>query len=357
LSGAVDAPLEEIRQRVLAAGRLGRRLRIRGAGTKDFLGEAFEGEILDSRPLAGVVDYEPSELVVTARAGTPLSELEALLASRGQFLAFEPPAFGGDPTLGGIIAAGLSGPRRATAGSVRDHVLGLRLLAAGGELLTFGGRVVKNVAGFDVARLLCGSLGILGLIVEASLKVLPRPAAEATMELEMGVAGAIEAFNRWSRRPLPLSATSWHDGVARVRLSGAASAVAAAQSALGGTPLAAPEAGRWWAGLKDHTQPFLARREPLWRVSVPATAPPLELPGSQLVEWAGALRWLRTAAPSDVVRAAARGAGGSAALWHGDGRAAMFEPLPPALRAIHQRLKDGFDPQGIFNRGRLVPGL
>jgi glycolate oxidase FAD binding subunit len=353
----VDTTLEVLRERVLAAGRDGGRLRIRGAGTKDFLGEALNGEILDTRPLAGVVDYEPSELVVTARAGTRLSELAALLGGCGQFLAFEPPAFGGDPTLGGIVAAGLSGPRRATAGAVRDFVLGAQLLSAGGELLTFGGRVMKNVAGFDVARLLCGSFGILGLIVEASVKVLPRPPAEATLAFEMGAAQAIEAFNRWSRRPLPLSATSWHAGVARVRLSGFESAVAAACAALGGTPLPATEAQRWWADLANHAEPFLAPRESLWRLSLPATAPPVDLPGTTLIEWAGALRWLRTpAAPGDV-REAARRAGGSAALWHGAGRAPAFEPLPPALLAIHRRLKAAFDPQGIFNRGRLVPEL
>ncbi len=315
------------------------------------------GELLDTRPLAGVVDYEPSELVVTARAGTTLSALESLLAARGQFLAFEPPAFGGDPTLGGIVAAGLSGPRRATAGAVRDFVLGVKLLSAGGELLSFGGRVMKNVAGFDVARLTCGSLGILGLIVEVSVKVLPRPAADTTLTFEMGAADAIEAFNRWSRRPLPLSATSWHGGLASVRLSGAASVVAAAAATLGGTPLDAAAAQRLWAGLRHHTHPFLAAREPLWRVSVPATAPLLGLPGTKLVEWAGALRWLRTSAAPEDVREAARRAGGSAALWHGGDRAAMFEPLPPALLAIHRRLKTAFDPQGIFNRGRLVPGL
>ena len=353
----MDDTLETVRERVLAASRDGRRLRIRGAGTKDFLAETLEGEILDTRPLAGVVDYEPTELVVTARAGTPLSELEALLAGHGQFLAFEPPAFGGDPTLGGIVAAGLSGPRRATAGAVRDFVLGVRMLSAGGEMLTFGGRVMKNVAGFDVARLLCGSFGILGLIVEVSLKVLPRPAAETTLAFELGAAEAIGAFNRWSRRPLPLSATSWHDGVARVRLAGAPSAVEAARAALGGVTLAAAEAERWWAGLRHHSHSFLAPREPLWRLSLPATTAPLALPGAELVEWAGALRWLRTAAAPVEVRDAARRAGGFAALWHGGGRVPVFEPLPPALLAIHRRLKAGFDAAGIFNRGRLVPDL
>ncbi len=353
----MDAALEALRDRVLAAGHAGRRLRIRGAGTKDFLGETLQGELLDTAAFAGIVDYEPSELVLTARAGTRLSAIEALLGAHQQFLAFEPPAFGGDPTLGGIVAAGLSGPRRASAGAARDFVLGARLLSAGGECLNFGGRVMKNVAGFDVARLLCGSFGILGVIVEVSIKVLPRPAEELTLGFEMSAADAIEAFNRWSRRPLPLSATSWHDGVARVRLSGVGAAVAAARAVLGGTPIAAEVAARWWAGLRDHTHPFLAPREPLWRVSVAATAPLLGLPGAKLVEWAGALRWLRSTAAAEDVREAARRAGGSAALWHGAGRVPAFEPLPPALLAIHRRLKAGFDPHGLFNPGRLVPGL
>jgi glycolate oxidase FAD binding subunit len=352
-----DAPLQVLRERILAAGRDRRRLRIRGAGTKDFLGEAFEGEPLDTGALNGVVDYEPSELVLTARAGTRLSALEALLGAQGQFLAFEPPAFGGDPTLGGIVATGLSGPRRASAGAARDFVLGARLLSAGGECLNFGGRVMKNVAGFDVARLLCGSWGILGVLVEVSVKVLPRPAEELTLALEMGAAEAIEAFNRWSRRPLPLSATSWYDGIARLRLSGVPSAVAAARAVIGGTALAPDVAARWWADLRDHAHPFLAPRQPLWRVSVAATAPLLALPGTKLVEWAGALRWLRTTAAAEDVREAARRAGGSAALWHGGGQAPAFEPLPPTLLAIHRRLKAGFDPQSLFNRGRLVPGL
>ena len=353
----MDVTLEALRDRVLAAGRDGRRLRIRGAGTKDFLGEALEGDVLETGALAGIVDYEPSELVLTARAGTRLATIEALLGAHGQFLAFEPPAFGGDPTLGGIVAAGLSGPRRASVGAARDFVLGVRMLSAGGEWLNFGGRVMKNVAGFDVARLLCGSLGILGVIVEVSLKVLPRPAAELTLGFEMEAAEAIEAFNRWSRRPLPLSATSWYDGVARIRLSGVPSAVAAARATLGGAPLEPDEATRWWAGLRDHAHPFLAPREPLWRLSVAATAPLLGLHGTKLIEWAGALRWLRTTAAAADVREAARRAGGSAALWHGDGRDPAFEPLAPALLAIHRRLKAGFDPQGLFNRGRLVPGL
>jgi glycolate oxidase FAD binding subunit len=352
-----DANLSALRERILAAGRDGGRLCIRGAGTKDFLGEAAEGELLDTRGYAGIVDYEPSELVVTARAGTRLSEVEALLAAHGQFLACEPPAFGGDPTLGGVVAAGLSGPRRASAGAVRDFVLGVKLLSAAGELLNFGGRVMKNVAGFDVARLSCGSLGILGLLAEVSLKVVPRPASEATLEFAMTAEDAVGAFNRWARRPLPVSATSWHDGVARVRLSGAPSVVAAARAELGGALVEAAAAERAWTSVRDHSHPFLAPREPLWRVSVPAGATALDLPGTLLIEWGGALRWLRTSASATVVRGAVRRIGGAAALWHGDGLTPAFEPLPAPLLAIHRRLKAAFDPRSIFNYGRLVPGL
>jgi glycolate oxidase FAD binding subunit len=353
----VDAPLEALREQVLAAGREGRRLRIRGAGTKDFLGGEFDGEPLDTRPLAGVVDYDPTELVVTARAGTRLSAIEPLLRERRQFLAFEPPCFDGDPTLGGIVAAGLSGPRRATAGAVRDFVLGVTLLSGQGERLAFGGKVMKNVAGFDVARLICGSYGILGVIVEASLRVLPLPAAEATLLFEMAAIEAIAAFNRWSRRPWPLSATSWHDGIARVRLSGASAAIEGARAALGGEVLEPAEAERWWTRLRDHAHSFLAERGPLWRLSVPAAAPLAGPSGTLLIEWAGALRWLRSEAPAAEIRAAARAAGGSAALWHGGAGEPPHAPLPPAVLAIHRRLKAGFDPRGVFNPGRLVPEL
>ena len=219
------AILSELRERVNAAHHAHRPLRLRGAGTKNFYGEdgssAPEAELLDLRPYRGIVDYEPSELVITARCGTPLSEIEVVLADRCQFLAFEPPAFGGDPTIGGVIAAGLSGPRRMYAGAARDFVLGATLLDARGEVLRFGGQVMKNVAGFDVSRLLCGALGILGVITEVSLKILPQPRAEETVRFKMSAREAIESFNRWSGKPLPLSGAAWCAGVAWVRLSGA----------------------------------------------------------------------------------------------------------------------------------------
>ena len=212
--------LAELRERVRTAQRERRALRLRGYGTKDFYGESLSGERLELRTHRGIIDYEPSELVITARCGTPLSEIESALTARGQFLAFEPPAFGADPSIGGVIAAGLSGPRRAYAGAARDFVLGTKLLTADGELLRFGGRVMKNVAGFDVSRLLCGSLGILGIITEISLKVVPRPRAEESLRLELPAAAAVQAFNRWCTQGLPVSGAAWWHGQAWLRLSG-----------------------------------------------------------------------------------------------------------------------------------------
>ena len=349
--------LQDIVGRVREASAERMPLAIRGGGTKDFLGEDLIGERLELGGHTGVIDYDPSELVVTVRAGTPLAELETLLAAAGQMLPFEPPHFAGPATIGGAVAAGLAGPRRASVGGVRDFVLGATLVSGGGEVLRFGGRVMKNVAGFDVARLLCGSLGILGPITELSIKVLPRPAVERTLEYELEAPAAIAAFNRAARQPLPVSATSWFDGTARIRLAGVAAAVESAQAALGGQFVAAAEAARWWDDVRHHRLPFLATRAPLWRVVVPATAAPLPVPGTMLVEWAGALRWLRTVADDAAVRAAARAAGGSASLWYGAQGSRMFDDLPPAALAIHRRLKASFDPGGIFNRGRLVAGL
>ncbi len=330
-------------------------MRLRGAGTKDFYGEALTGEILDTREHTGIVNYEPSELVISARCGTPLSDIERALAEHGQFLPFEPPAFGGDPTIGGMVAAGLSGPRRASAGALRDFVLGAALLDAQGELLHFGGQVMKNVAGFDVSRLLCGSLGVLGLIAEVSLKVLPRPRAQTTLRFECSAAQAFEHCNRWRAQALPISATSWCAGSLCVRLSGSASALRAACATLGGESLEAPQAQAWWQSLRDQTHAFFndAHRTRLWRLSLPATAP-LDISGGDLVEWSGALRWLWSDAPASAIRGMAEKLGGSATIWSGARDASMFHSLAPLNLELHKRLKVQFDPHGIFNRGRLV---
>ena len=354
----VEASLAELRERIVAAHQAQTPLRLRGAGTKDFYGEALLGDILDTRAYTGIIDYEPSELVITARCGTPLSEVEAALATHGQFLAFEPPAFAGDPTLGGVVATGLAGPRRSSAGGVRDFVLGASLLDARGELLHFGGQVMKNVAGFDISRLLCGSLGVLGLIAQVSLKVLPRSREEISLRFAADAALALALFDRWRAQPLPISATAWHDGVATLRLSGAPSALRAARATLGGEAMEDTAAQAWWRSLRDQTMAFFrdSRPERLWRLSLPATAP-LDSSGGDVLEWGGALRWLRSDAESSAIRGMAEKLGGSATLWHGVRDAGMFHPLAPLNLELHRRLKRQFDPHGIFNRGRLVADL
>ena len=352
MDAALDAVIGKVRQ---AAARA-RPLRIRGGGSKDFYGQRLHGELLDVRPIAGVVDYEPSELVVTVRAGTRLRELQALLAERGQCLPFEPPQFGVGSTIGGAVAAGLSGPARASVGSLRDYVLGVQIVNGKGELLTFGGQVMKNVAGYDVSRLMAGSLGTLGVIVQVSLKVLPVPPAECTLLFELSETSARQQLNRWGGQPLPLNASCWADGHLAVRLRGAQAAVAAAARSMGGQALAPERAERQWPALRDQALPFfrLAPGEALWRASVPDTTTPLNL-GPTLVEWHGAQRWIK-ATPADAthVREAAARAGGHATLFRGgDGSVPVFTPLAPALAQIHARLKHEFDPAGIFGPGRL----
>ena len=352
----MDAALDAVIGKVRQAAERARPLRIRGGGSKDFYGQRLHGELLDVRPLAGVVDYEPSELVVTVRAGTRLRELQALLAERGQCLPFEPPQFGVGSTIGGAVAAGLSGPARASVGSLRDYVLGVQLINGKGELLTFGGQVMKNVAGYDVSRLMAGSLGTLGVIVQVSLKVLPVPPAEATLLFDLSETSARQQLNRWGGQPLPLNASCWADGHLAVRLRGAQAAVAAAARSMGGQALAPERAERQWPALRDQALPFfrLAPGEALWRASVPDTATPLNL-GPTLVEWHGAQRWIK-ATPADAthVREAAARAGGHATLFRGgDGSVPVFTPLAPALAQIHARLKHEFDPAGIFGPGRL----
>jgi glycolate oxidase FAD binding subunit len=350
----MDAALEALAERIREAAASKRPLRLRGGGTKDFYGGEPAGEVLDTRACAGVVAYEPTELVVTARCGTPLAELERVLAAEAQMLAFEPPHFGAGATLGGCVAAGLSGPRRASAGALRDFVLGARLIDGRGRSLAFGGQVMKNVAGYDVSRLLAGSLGTLGLILEASLKVLPRPAVEETLRLELPQDRALETMNRWAAKPLPVSATAWRDGELTVRLSGAASAVRAAAEQLGGEPVEAKKAAGFWQGVREHTDPFFAGEAPLWRLSLPSGAAPLGLPGEQFLEWNGALRWLRSGADAAAIRAATERAGGHATLFRAkDKSAGVFSPLPPALARLHASLKRVFDPEGIFNPGRM----
>ena len=359
-----DPQLQRLVDQIQTARAQRAGLDIRGGGTKAFYGGAPQGDALDITPLRGISSYEPSELVVTVRAGTPLAELEAALAEKGQCLAFEPPRFGPGGTVGGMVAAGLSGPARAAVGSVRDFVLGASLVNGRGELVTFGGQVMKNVAGYDISRAMVGSLGVLGAICEVSLKVLPRAPATLTLRHELDQAAALRKVNEWAGQPLPLNASAWWEGMLVVRLSGAAAAVRAAQQQLGGEVIEEPLAAAFWAGLRDQTDEFFAgaaaavtRGASLWRLSVPQTAAPLKLSGEQLIEWGGAQRWICTTAPAAQLREAAAQAGGHATLFRGgDKSAGAFTPLPPAMALIQREVKRAFDPDGVFNRGRLYPG-
>ena len=370
---ANDPALQVLIDRVHSARAAGAQLCIRGGGTKEFYGEIPQGEVLDTRVLEGTSSYEPTELVVTTRCGTLLAELEATLTKEGQYLPFEPPHFG-DPeadvrargaTVGGMIAAGLSGPSRAAVGSVRDHVLGATLLNGKGEVMTFGGQVMKNVAGYDVSRLLAGSMGTLGVILEVSLKVLPMAPATLTLRMEMDEKRALAQLNAWGGQPLPLNASAWWDGNLILRLRGALAAVQAARTLIGGQVVEPQFASPFWIGIRDHTDEFftsahaaVASGAALWRLSVPSTAPPLGLSGELLIEWGGAQRWLCTAMPAGAVRDATARAGGHATLFASrDKTPGAFAPLQSPLDRIHRELKKAFDPSGIFNPGRLYPDL
>jgi glycolate oxidase FAD binding subunit len=360
----MDSTLDQLGERIRATSAAGTPLRIRGGGSKDFYGERLEGELLETAPLAGIISYEPSELVVTVRAGTPLAELEAALAERGQCLPFEPPHFSAGGTVGGMVATGLSGPARASVGAVRDYVLGVTLINGKGELLTFGGQVIKNVAGYDVSRLMVGAMGMLGLITEVSLKVLPVAPAEATLKFEMTQADALRCLNTWGGRPLPLNASCWvvDEGspTLYVRLRGAAAAVDAACRAMGGERQDNAAVAPDWILCRDQRLPWFEQRgeRDLWRLSVAQTAPAMDLPEPPMVEWHGAQRWVRAGAgDARRLREAATQAGGHATLFalgrnrtEAEGR---FAPLAPPLDRIHRDMKREFDPSGIFNRGRM----
>ncbi len=349
---------KEWAERVRAAAAAGTALCLRGGGSKDFHGREATGEVFDLRANTGVVAYEPTELVVTVRGGTPLAELEAVLAEKGQYLAFEPPHFGAGATVAGCVAAGLSGPRRASMGAVRDFMLGVKLLDGRGEIMKFGGQVMKNVAGYDVSRLVAGSLGTLGILLEVSLKVLPRPLNEATLRFELDEASALRRLNEWGGQPLPVSASLWSEGVLHLRLSGAEAAVRAAIARLGGEVLDEAGSSALWTAVREQsaTTFALTTDEVLWRLSLPSTAPALELPGRQTVEWGGALRWLASTGDAAPIRARAAQLGGHAAAFRGgDRKGEVFQPLSAPLATVHRRLKQAFDPAGIFNPGRLYP--
>ncbi|WP_299022144.1 glycolate oxidase subunit GlcE [uncultured Tepidimonas sp.] len=364
-----DALLQAWAERIRAAAAGGPRLRIRGGGSKAFYGNPLDAEceVLDTQAYAGIVNHEPTELVVTARCGTPLAELEAVLARHGQCLPFEPPHFGPSATVGGMVAAGLAGPARAAVGAVRDYVLGVRLLDGRGEDLHFGGQVMKNVAGYDVSRALAGSLGTLGVITEVSLKVLPVAAGEATLCAALPADAALERLAHWRSQPLPLNASLWSPhagGTLWLRLRGAAAAVEAASERLlretGGQRLEPAAAATVWHSVREQTSDFFAQppsdEHGLWRLSVAPTTPMLAWPGDSVIEWFGGQRWVwAPVSAAEALRALARQGGGHATLFRPPAAQPeaheRFTPPEATLRTLQQRVRAAFDPHRIFQPG------
>lgn len=344
---------EKLKTRVEDAAAAGRALCIRGGGTREFYGREPVGEPLELGGHRGILDYEPTELVIAARAGTPLQEVEAALAEQGQILPFEPPRFAPGGTIGGAVASGLAGPRRPWGGAPRDLLLGVKLLDGSGRVLQFGGQVMKNVAGYDLSRLMAGAMGTLGVLLEVSLKVLPGPPQELTLARDMDADTALERMERLQARPLPLTGCCHLDGWLYLRLAGTRESATRLAGEIGGEII---DAGGFWSGLRDHGLAFFNLGGTLWRLSVPpASAPAID--GEMVIDWGGAQRWLRSEAPARQVReAAAREGGHATAFRNGDRTGEVFQPLEPPLAIFHRRLKQVFDPRGILNPGRLYAG-
>lgn len=356
--------LDELCARVDQAARKQTPLRPVGSGSKNFYGGPLEGEEVDLRPWRGIVEYEPTELVMTVKAGTPLAVVEAALTAEKQELPFEPPRLGPNSTIGGVVASGLAGPARLAKGGVKDYILGCTLLDGKAQLLQFGGVVMKNVAGYDVARVIPGSMGTLGIATELSIKVMPLAPAQATLVFEKSAAQAIRDVNHWLGQPLPINATFWENGRLTVRLRGANAAVQAACISLGGQELPTDQADAFWNSVRDQQHPFFTAPGELWRLAVPPTTAELALHGTTVHEWGSGLRWFRANSEGNTtaeqIRTLIARVNGHATLYKTDNadlRTQAFHSPSPAMVALQRRLKAQFDPAGIFSRNRMAPIL
>jgi len=346
---------QELQERLREAGTKRTPLRIQGGDTKRFLGRSVAAESLAVAGHRGVLRYDPAELVITARAGTPLVEIRELLADRGQRLPFEPPGFGSASTIGGTVACGLAGPGRPWAGPLRDHLLGTRVLAGDGRLLRFGGEVIKNVAGYDVTRLMAGALGTLGVLLEVSLKVIPQPIATLTLAQDLDQGQALDRLVDWLGKPLPITASAWHAGMLFLRLEGSPLGLERVKTVLGGELIA--DGDQFWRSLREQTHAFFARPGVLCRMNLPPATPPLPLAEEVLVEWHGMQRWVRTS-EADACRRIVRAHGGFTTLFRdAPADADVFEPLEPGVMQVHLSLKRVMDPLGLLNPGRMYQGL
>ena len=370
MSTASQSALADFKEQILQAKQQQTILRIAGGQTKNWYGNALQGSPLLTKSYQGILDYEPEELVITVCAGTPLEEVELALNHHHQMLAFEPPHFGSLTTIGGMIAAGIAGPGRGHYGGIRDFVLGCKIMDGRGDILSFGGKVMKNVAGYDVSRLLPSSLGTLALLLEVSLKVLPKPVASATIQVPMSQAKAITLMNTWASQPLPLSASTWQGdestGTLTIRLSGAQAAVRSAQVKLLITPDAKmldPEmANQFWLMMREQTHDFFINHEQtdLWRFAVNPLSPPLPLPGNQCIEWLGGQRWFLGPLGAEQAKQMALAHGGHATLFkslnkpnRGVFTQLQDQALTAPLAPIVQRLRSTFDPDSVFQTGRM----
>ncbi len=331
-------------------------LKIQAGNSKQFYGNLITGELLDVSEHQGIVSYEPTELVITVRAGTRLTEIENALAESNQMLAFEPPAFSDKATIGGTIACNLSGPRRAYNGAARDFVLGCNIINGKAEKLSFGGQVMKNVAGYDASRLMCGAMGGLGVIMETSLKVLPKPQTEITLSHQCDINQANKQVHQWLKQSLPVSASCFYNGQLFIRLSGNQSSVLSAKNIIGGDSV--KDAENFWLSVKEQTHPFFSTTKPLWRLSLPSNHTPLDLSGDTLYEWSGALRWISSDEPAEKIRHALNAAGGHATVFKNNtSDTTVFHPLETGMLSVHKKLKQSFDPKNILNPGRMYKEL
>jgi glycolate dehydrogenase FAD-binding subunit len=331
-------------------------LQICGGGSKaQWLGRSINAKPLNLASHCGIVDYQPSELVITARAGTKISDINALLSDQGQMLACESPSLHNTATIGGTVASNISGPARPWGGSIRDAVLGMQIINGRAQQLNFGGQVMKNVAGYDVSRLQAGALGTLGVITEVSLKVVPQPETTRTLVFDMSASDAIEKMNQRSAESAPLTGACWVDDRMYLRLSGNGSAVSFTAQQWGGEEC--EESAQPWHALQEMSHAFFEGDEALWRLSLKSTEPlSSELPGDtpQLIDWGGAQRWLRGQLDFQALQKVASAGGGHAVCFSGGNRGEeVRSSLDKAQEQIQLRLKHAFDPAGIFNPGRL----
>lgn len=350
----IDPQFQEISERVQQAAAHKTSFHIQGGASKQFYTGKPDGvEILDCSTYSGIISYEPSELVITVRAGTTLRAVESMLASRGQQFPFEPPGYSATATVGGMVACGFSGPRRAFSGAVRDAVLGIKLLNGKGEILEFGGQVIKNVAGYDVSRLVTGSFGTLGVILEVSLKVVPRPACELSFEIHCSEQSRLAALLTLKNSANNLSGLAGSRDKITYRLAGSEESVRETATRLGGDELRADDG--FWRSLKDQTAEFFNDSTPLWRVSVSPACPQIDLEGEYIADWGGALRWVKTHLDAEQIQSRVIAAGGNALLFRSPRKNTMtLTTLPPAVVQLHKRIKASFDPGSVFNSGYMV---